>query len=325
MKDPILQSIDSDLVVAYANLASFFQDDPELVLHAVVNYVKAFELISNIHIKQVMEKFITLNNYKDYENALLNRELSDEQINYIKKIDHSSILIVVSAFDRKKLTQISLEQIKKYKTASCQLHVYNDYSTEYDNSFLESYADKVIQLPQKMGPHNLRWLYFRIFLETDFDFIYMTDNDIIHDPNFIAVLKTLYEIGDRKLPVSIYNSKHLMGEKFVFYSKDGIMLKKAAPGFSMFFDRKMVQKIVSISNKVGSENDIYSADYLAIAYLGLPWITSETSYAEHYGAGGINNKDYESERALNPTEYLLKRRQAILEYLTQDIELQINF
>jgi hypothetical protein len=342
-KDSILHNNAQHLISGYSNIANLLQDY-DLLADALVNYKKAREVSANAGVdvgicsydarslvevtrcyQDKLEIYITLNHYMNYVNSLLEKGLSHEQLFCQRTSDQRSVLIFVSAFNRKKLTPLSLAQIQRYKTSSCQLYVYNDYSTEYDKSFLEPFADKVIQLPQKMGPHNLRWYYFRKFLETDFDFIYMTDNDIIHNPNFITVLKTLYEIGDRKLPICIYNSSDHMGEKTVFYNKNGIMLKKTAPGFSMFFDRKMVEKIVSILDSIGHEHDNYGADYRAIAYLGVPWITSETSYAEHYGAGGINNLDYETDKAINPTPYLQERRQAILQYLTQDIQLEIDF
>lgn len=218
------------------------------------------------------------------------------------------------------------EQTKRYKTSYCHLQVYNDHSTEYDNSFLEPYADEIIMLPQRMGIHNLRWYQFKRFLETKFDFIYMTDNDVIHDPRFISVLEYLYELGDQKLPVCLYNSKEHVSGNTILSKKNNIVIKKTAPGVSMFYDRKMVENILDIFAKVGRDHDRYSWDYRAIAYLGLPWITPETSYLEHYGGhGSIHNIDYEADRAINPTQYLKARREDILNYLKQDVELKVSF
>ena len=109
------------------------------------------------------------------------------------------------------------------------------------------------------------------------------------------------------------------------YHGNGVFLKKTAPGDSLLFDRKMVEKIVSVLDKVGNAHDNFSWDYRAIAYLDLPCITSEKSYSEHYGGNGIHNDDYERDKALNPTQYLQDRRESILKYLTQDIDLEIDF
>jgi len=145
--------------------------------------------------------------YGDAENNINENKRLAEAVADYKKTSDISILIAVPVFNRKKITQLSLEQMKRYKTGYCRLQAYNDHSTEYSNDFLEPYADEVIQLPGKMGIHNLRMYQFKNFLETDFDLLYMTDNDIIHDPHYITVLEALYETGNRKLPVCLFNSK----------------------------------------------------------------------------------------------------------------------
>lgn len=334
------------LVEAYSNLGDLLQEYGYFG-DAIINYQKAIELAQKladafdiklkfrksisieqavVNYQEILQKFITLDTYKHFENILQNNktQIDEALINY-KENNKTLILISVPVFNRGKITKLSLEQTRRYKTPNCYLQVYNDHSTEFDNSLLEPYADEVILLPRKMGIHNLRWHQFKKFLETDFDFIYMTDNDIIHDPQYIAVLEILYQVGGRKLPVCIYNSKDHMGENIILYNQNGIMLKKTAPGFSMFYDREMVEKIMSVFNKVNYDHDNYGWDYRAMAYLGLPWITSETSYLEHYGSGGIHNTDFETDRAINPTRYLEEKREAILDYLTKDKPLQMQF
>jgi tetratricopeptide (TPR) repeat protein len=268
---------------------------------------KALEKNTNIHSAQ-----------HNMDNLLLRDQESLPDKMSSEKQSAGKILIVVSVFNRKKITALSLEQTKRYKTACCFLQVYNDHSTEYDNSFLADYSDEVIQLPDKMGINNLRWCQFMKFLETDFEFLYLTDNDVIHDPNYIPMLEQLYLKGKRKLPVSIFNSIFMLQPRLILYYSKGIFLKTSAPGISMFYDRKMVEKIVAVSNNIGNVLDYLPWDYKAIACLGLPWISTETSYLEHFGAGGLNNDNNERERALNPTKYLQEKREAVINYLMQD-------
>jgi len=235
-----------------------------------------------------------------------------------QKLSSKKILIVVSAFNRKKITALSLSQTMRYKTANCSVQVYNDHSTEYDSTFLSAYADEVIQLPDKMGIDMLRWYQFRKFLETDFDFLYLTDNDVIHDPHYIAMLDYLYEKGKRKMPVSLFHNIFMLQPRLLVYYQKGIFVKTSAPGASMFFDRKMVEIILSVSDSIGNKLDYLPWDNKAVACLRLPWITPELSYLEHFGAGGLNSDNYERERCVNPTEYLQRIRDRILEYLRQD-------
>jgi tetratricopeptide (TPR) repeat protein len=246
----------------------------------------------------------------------------DDIVRQRREGSNKSILISVPAFNRKKAVHLSLMQTKRYKTPSCRLEVYNDHSTEYDDDFLVALADEVIHLPAKKGIDLLRWHQFRAFLETDYEFIYMTDSDVIHDPHYITVLEVLYEIGNRKLPVCLFNSAFHLDPRIILYRKDGILLKGTAPGISMFYDRKMVERIVSMLNR---HHDTSPWDCMSLKYLGLPWITPETSYLEHYGGGGIHNADYEKDRAINPTEYLQERRSPILRYLMTGEEQQIDW
>lgn len=228
------------------------------------------------------------------------------------------ILIVVSAFNRKKMTELSLLQLSRYKTASSVLRVYNDHSTEYDNSFLLRYADEVFQLPDKMGIDALRWHQFRAFLETEYEYLYFTDNDVIHDPHFILMLDNLYEQGKRQLPVSLFHNVFMLQPRLILYYGRGLFIKTSAPGASMFFDRSMVEKILSVYDKVGESLGDMPWDNKAVACLQLPWISPEQSYLEHFGAGGLNSDNFERERAVNPTPYLREKRESVIRYVTEE-------
>jgi tetratricopeptide (TPR) repeat protein len=247
-----------------------------------------------------------------------------EVMHFYKKTNKSTILIVVNAFNRGKITQLSLAQIKRYKTPYCHLQVYNDHSTEYNDSFLLPYADEVIKLPDKMGYTALRWHQLRKFIETDFDFLYITDNDVIHDPEYINVLEILYEIGNGQFPVSLYNGIFTSQPRMMLFCKNGIFLKSTAPGCSMYYDRNMVNNILEKYEGDKTSNNL-TWDNQVVEYLNLPWITPEISYVDHYGAGGISNTNYDRDSAVNPTRYLHERRDAVLQYLTQDIDLPITF
>ena len=263
--------------------------------------------------------------YAALGNMLLSGSGGPEELPSFEKNGPQSILIIVNAFNRKKITQLSLGQTMRYKTSSCRLQVYNDHSDEYDNAFLSEYCDEVILLPVRMGLENLRWHQFRKFMETDFDFLYITDNDVIHDPGYIPLLYSSYRAGNRKLPVSLYNSIFTMQPRMILVYKEGLFLKTTAPGCSMFFDRKMVQQIVAMLGRPDENVDNLPWDNKVSAYLNLPWITPEISYVDHYGAGGINNVTYERDRAVNPSHYLYERRSSIVQYLVGETELEIDF
>lgn len=305
-------NIHNDMVMLDANHPLAGHDievEVEVTVLSISNDIN--ELYDENRFNWFKEKISSLNGFEEVFN------------NYVYR-NNKKILICISAFNRKKITKLCLEQINRYKTENCWLQVFNDHSTEYDSSFLKYYADEVIKLPHKMGIHHLRLYQLERFLETEFDFLYMTDNDVIHDPEFIKALSFLYDLGNGELPVCIYNSRFHMFSEILLFHQNGIFLKRTAPGVSMFFDKKMVERIVRMINKSRGFHKYLSWDYRIIAYLDKPFITSETSFLEHFGADGIHNTDFDRDCALNPTIYLKQRREPIIRYLTEDIPISIN-
>lgn len=279
----------------------------------------------NTYLHKAFEKNPNITNTHNTLGSLLlhDQQSLQKKINSLKKCT-KKILIVVCTFNRKQITALSLRQTMRYKKAYCHLQVYDDHSTDYDDTFLNDYADEVIRLPEKMGIDDLRWYQFRRFMETDFDMLYLTDNDVIHDPSYLDKLEQLYAMGNGKLPVSLYNNIFLLQPRFILFYDNGIFIKSSAPGASMFYDRKMVELIVSFSKDIAHKLDYLPWDNRAVSCLRLPWITPETSYLEHFGAGGINNDNYERQRAVNPTDYLRQKRGLILEYLRDDNNIALS-
>lgn len=221
------------------------------------------------------------------------------------------IWITVSTFNRKKITEIVLKQLVEFKKDSF-IHVSDDYSNEYSVEWLKSLnVDKVEQPPEKYGIDKIRAWELKKFLETDFDLIYFTDNDAYHDPQYIEVLKDAY--NRFKKPISLYNSIYHTehNEKL----DENFVLRKTIPGISQLYDRAMVEKIINkIDHNLGW---IGMWDYMFIEFLETKVVTSSNSYAQHYGANGINSgpNDYDRDRALSPTKYLIETRDKILREL----------
>ena len=253
----------------------------------------------------------------------------------------SKVLITVPVWNRKKITELSLKQLNKYKGEGNELWVYNDWSSEYDNDWLEDKCDKVFKLPSSkkvvaknetnsngMGVQHLRWHQFREFSkQSKFDYLYMTDNDTIHDPDFMDVMIKLHSKyitkSGIKLPVCLYNSVYHSQAQNNKFQNDEVMLRITAPGVSMYYSKEMVDAIVEELDKQ-TEDPIYAWDYRAQEWLKRPWITPKTSYVEHFGASpesmhtpeGMWNRD----RAVNPTEYLQDIREDVISYLDGDID-----
>jgi hypothetical protein len=237
------------------------------------------------------------------------------------------ILTIIPTFNRKKITELSLTNIVKYKKDSSVI-VYDDYSTEYDITFLLKHVDGVFREPTKMGVQYLRAKQFRDFVNkyTDYDYLYITDNDAIHDPTYIDVLKECYtkwKLPDgRKLPVSLYNTVFHNHQGNTIKEQGDVLLRKTAPGISQFYDRDMVNIMVNAMNMYPKLEGQYGFDYHLPATLCRPFITTKTSYLEHYGSEGIHSvkgiEGMNRDRALNPTDYLKHNRDSIIDYVLFD-------
>ena len=215
----------------------------------------------------------------------------------------------MAASNRHKITEIVLKQLQAHKSDSF-LHVSNDHSTEYTDNDLRPYCDQIEKPVAKMGIHQLRIWELQQFLKTDYELCYFTDNDALHDPGYVNRLKDLY--NRYKLPVSIYNTRWHFNSTI---RNDGdVVIRRTMPGISQLYDREMAQTIL---NKIDIPSINYAWDYIFMDALKTDNVTSNISYVEHFGIGGIHNpgSDFERDRAHAPTMYLNQQRQQIIDYL----------
>jgi hypothetical protein len=221
------------------------------------------------------------------------------------------ILIEVQCFNRKPITEIVLKQLAEYKD-DCDLRIVNDHSTEYDNEWLSQFTDNVIQHEKKLNISKLKFRTFKSFLETDYTHLYMCDNDMFHDPNFISVLK---KYAKNNLPMTLYRSSfiHSFGKGVHQYLKhyENVSLKAGLyGGASVFLNREHVEKIVA--NLPDTEEDFeqmcskiaWDSQIQKMIDPNRLYLIPNKSYCEHYGWKGHNHHEKDSDIALNPTKYL---------------------
>lgn len=244
-------------------------------------------------------------------------------------MSNKKILIIVPTFNRKNITELSLESTYKYKRPQDKLEVWDDHSTEYDLDWLQDKCDEVIKRDIKMGVQWLRAKNFRHFIETDYDFLYITDSDAIHDPNYCDRLLELYGkymLPDkRKMPVSLYNTIHHQQPGNTVKEMGNILFRKTAPGISQFYDKAMVRKMVAGMDKNPKLEGLYGFDYHLPALLKVPFVQSKNSYLEHFATTGSmhglntgTEKDFDRDRADQPTEYLQDIRPKIIKYILNE-------
>ena len=107
------------------------------------------------------------------------------------------VFIALSTYNRKKITTLCLENLKKIvdKDSHSKIAIYDDASTSYDEKFLKNYSDVVLRFSRNGGIERSRARSFRDFeyIYKEYDLFYMTDNDTIHDPDFLKILREIYD------------------------------------------------------------------------------------------------------------------------------------
>lgn len=222
-------------------------------------------------------------------------------------------LIEIHCYNRKNISELALSQIKKYK-GNATLRIINDYSTEYNNKWLENYADEVVQYEKKLNINRLKYRSFKSFYDSDYDFFYMCDNDMYHDPCFMDMLFKLY-YQSNKLPVTLYNSSFINSfgdrvSKIIDNTPNGHIKKGLFGGASTFLDKSHI-KIIN-NDLLPNNEDIWNKMTSSTAWdsqwqrkiSNSKYIIPSMSYVEHFGINGQNHKSKDSDYALNPTPFL---------------------
>jgi len=228
------------------------------------------------------------------------------------------IRIDVPCYNRKNITELVLSQLYKHKHNNCDIRIYNDKSDEYDNSLLEQWGDVInYEMPKKQDRwkniHTIRYNAYLDFLNEDYDFLYMTDNDAFHDPSYMNILLDLF--NKTKLPVCGYKSKFMSGfspqyRKDINKNEKYHIINNTNGGISIFLSKEHVENLMTKYNK---KTIMWDCD--TWKHLGNKYVLSKHSILDHYGKNGLHNKDWNFEYALNPTKYLSKLRPNIIKYL----------
>ncbi|WP_019141152.1 glycosyltransferase family 2 protein [Noviherbaspirillum massiliense] len=250
----------------------------------------------------------------------------------------AKLLIAVATHNRPLITELSLSMLNQIKGPEDTLIVYDDGSTAYGEKWLKRMADEVIRMPVSGGIERLRARNFKDFATVfrEYDFLYTTDNDAVHDPAFSLMLRGLYNrytYGNQKLPVCLYHSTFHSHQDNVKWSNDEVSLRLTAPGISQMYDREMAEVIVTGLRARPELESRYGYDYHFPLMLKRPFIQSNVSYLEHFardryeggihaansGTGAEALKDFERDRAIRPTAHLEALRPVIINYILNGV------
>jgi len=233
------------------------------------------------------------------------------------------VFIALSTCERKIVTKLCLDNLKEIvkKDGNSKLAIYDDASETYDEKFLKKFSKSVLRFRIRGGIERSRARSFRDFeyVHKDFDLLYITDNDTIHDPSFLSVLRDVHVVSsvsfEKKMPIGLFNSVLHSNPKNIIDGDESFSIRYTCPGVSQCYDRSMVSKIVDFLNKNPIYETTYGFDYHWPRSLGVPFLQTKTSYLEHFARdkdehglhSGLSEDpmiDFNRDRAVNPTSYL---------------------
>ena len=242
------------------------------------------------------------------------------------------LLIALATYNRPGITAVCLENLQLIRDpARVRLVVYDDASVAYSARYLSTLTDEVVRFERNGGIERSRARAFRDFIYrfTDYDLLYLTDNDTVHDPQFVDYLLHTFECQIRSgsvSPMGLFNS--VFHRQSLLAKYEGFNISSTCPGISQCYTRDMAEKIVDYLNADPLMESRFGWDYRWPQILREPFLISTTSYVEHFARdameGGIHCKlsgtdlesflrDFERDRAVNPSQYLIDCRDDVID------------
>ncbi len=222
-----------------------------------------------------------------------------------------SIFIAVAAHNRKQVAELCLPTLAAAKRPHDLLRIYNDGSVEYDYTWLLQWADIVQDDRDPIGIQAQRRRHLRDFLKSDFDFLYLTDHDCIHDPDSLnQAIRLQQKYG---LPTCLYDTKahsRLPGNTLEDDPASEVIIRAVAPGVSYLLTRAHVEFLAPFIDK------IEHFDWQIPALLGGRFAVSRVGYIDHIGWGGQRHPVEEGpgggDKVSAPTDWLIAKRAEVV-------------
>jgi hypothetical protein len=244
------------------------------------------------------------------------------------------VLIAVATYNRPLITGICLENLSGFRSPDVRLVAYDDASTAYDKAYLSGFCDEVVRFPSNGGIARSRARALRDFIYryTDFDLLYLTDSDTVHDAQFLSVARSVFAtqtVDETPMALSLFNSRFHSAPENILGETPELYFTRTIPGASVCYDRRIAATVAEALDRIPELESAPGWDWNYMRVLGRPSILSRVSYVEHFARdrdeGGMHNKssglgdaglaDFETDRAVNPTPWLAEIRPRIIERL----------
>lgn len=207
------------------------------------------------------------------------------------------IEVHVTTYNRKAVTQRCLERLVKL-AGQGHLHLWDDWSTEYDLDWLRQFTPNVHRLGAKMNNARLKAFALDWFDKKSFlPYCYFTENDDFHAMGSFDIAMCLLNRGCGTL----FRSS---GHEASIYEMDSIAGKtRTISGGSVFFHREhvgIVQQALELGKDLGWDWHLNN--------MIRSWWVPRNSWIQHLWRGGMHAHVPEKEQdvAINPVLELME-------------------
>lgn len=235
------------------------------------------------------------------------------------------LMIAVATYNRKRQTEFCLKQLQRYSYDG-DIFIFDDASTEYNEVWLKQFTPNVMRFEKNYGIDIMTAWKFVTFIENDYDFLYITDNDAYVAPTWFTEGKRL--LDKYGSPVSLFRS--IWHEPFTVEERDDVSIRNVVPGVSILMDRLFVQRYLEAAKR--PYNELKSKGLMSpTTGLSFDWFMKEMTYGrcfvskqshvEHFGGNGLHSENgYLTDLARDKVFYLAVRTDKLLRYFMENLD-----
>lgn len=231
------------------------------------------------------------------------------------------LLIVIPTHNRREIAEECIPTVEAgIRWNHDLLVVYDDGSTDDQVPRLTFTNWELKLVRPSVGIEAQRRMHFYDFWDRNqrgagFTHLYLTDADALHDPNWRSELLRIQEkYGD--FPVCGYNTQahvRLVNNTIEDKPESEVIWRRVAPGISYLLTAEHVAKVVRALPALPA---YWHWDWTVPSVLGNRFAVTRKCYVDHVGRHGLHHPESEGwdggDRALNPTEWLVAKRAAVV-------------
>ena len=157
-------------------------------------------------------------------------------------LSRKPILVVVSTFNRRDLTGLSLDSVKRNLSPCSDVLILDDASTDYDATWLSSWGFEVQRSGKNVGVGLAAFRRYQEFVNRGYAYLCALDNDVLLARHFdIEMLKLFCEADDGRM--TIVSGYHSTTQRT--FDGGSYLRAKTVNGISQFTDHATAIKILN--------------------------------------------------------------------------------